>query len=245
VRTEASVAQAAKRLGAKQMRYILPTVFLVVVPSLAFPSGASAQTGYIEGSVGFVLLSSVDTENYSVITPEGELFEGSAEAKYNGELGFGAEGGFRVGPWRFGASWDFINAEVDTARLEGTLDGVPFTFSAQDEDLEDFGLDANNDMSIFAANAYYLFDSYNAGQIYMGVQPYIGLGAGVATFDNLSSQFAFLVTLGANLPLGPRAYLGGRYRLALVTGPEADSGIAFDAFTAHTFSLVLGLRFGV
>lgn len=44
----------------------------------------------------------------------------------------------------------------------------------------------------------------------MGGQPYIGAGAGVATFDDLSSEFAFLITLGAHMALGSSTYLGAR-----------------------------------
>jgi hypothetical protein len=222
------------------MRKLLLAALLAVIPSIAY-----AQTGYVEGSVGFVLMPDVETDDYSIFTPQGELFQGNAEADYDANWAFGAEAGFRVGPWRFGASWDFIDSEVNTARLEGTLDGVPFSFEASDQDLEDFGIDANNDVNIFAANAYYMFGSYSLGGLGMGVQPYVGLGAGVATFDNLSSEFAFLVTLGANVPIGERAYIGGRYRLALISGPEAeDTGIEFDGITTHTFSLVLGFQFG-
>lgn len=85
----------------------------------------------------------------------------------------------------------------------------------------------------------------------MNSQPYIGLGVGAATFDNLDSQFAFLVTLGANVPLGPSAYIGGRYRAAFISGPSRstdngiDYGIEFDSITTHTFSLILGFQFGV
>ena len=222
------------------MRKLLLAALLAV-----FPSIAHAQTGYVEGAIGFVLFPDIETKDYSFITPQGELFQGNAESSIDSSWAFGAEVGFQTGPWRFGASWDFIDAETDTARLEGTLDGVPFSFEASDQDLEDFGIDANNDVNIFAANAYYVFNPYSIGVIGMGVQPYVGLGVGAATFENMDSTFAFLVTLGANVPLGPNAYLGGRYRLGLISGPEADNGIEFDGFTTHIFSIVLGWRFGV
>jgi len=226
------------------MRKFLLAALLAAIPTILFPSTASAQTGYVEGSVGFVLIPDVNTEDYSFITPQGELFEGNAQADYNANWQFGAEAGFRTGPWRFGASWDFIDSEVETARLQGTLDGVPFSFEASDQDLEDFGIDANNDVNIFAANAYYHFGNF--GGLGMTVDPYVGLGAGAATFDGLSTQFAFLVTLGGNVPIYQNAYIGGRYRFFAISGPEADfSGIKFNGITVHTFSLVIGFRFGV
>ena len=154
--------------------------------------------------------------------------------------GFGIEAGYRTGRWRFGASADFISSEVDTARLEGTFDGTPFSAELVDDELEDFGISANNDISIYSGNAYYHFGAMNAG-----FDPYIGAGLGIATADDLSSELTFLITAGANIPLGQSAYLGGRYRLALITGPESDlAGIEFNGITVHTFSLVIGFRFG-
>jgi hypothetical protein len=134
---------------------------------------------------------------------------------------------------------------VDTARLEGTLDGVPFTFDASDEDLEDFGIGANNDLNIFAVHGYYDFGSYDLGGVSGGVRPYLGLGIGAATVENMSTEFALLVTAGANFAIGPQAYLGARYRFGWISGPEDDNfGIQWSDFTTHTFSIVLGYRFG-
>ena len=210
----------------------------------AIPSIASAQ-GYVEGSVGFVLFPDVESDDYSILLPGGGLFEGNAEVEYSAQWGFGLEGGYQLAPWRFGISWDYIGAEVDTARIEGTIDGVPFSDEVSDQELEDFGFGANNDMSVFAVNGYYDFGSYDVGVIGTGVQPYLGLGAGFATFDGLSTELAFLITAGVNVPIAQRAYLGARYRLSIISGPETDSGIEFGGFTTHIFSLVLGYRFGL
>ena len=226
------------------MRKLLLAAVVAAVSCVALTSEAYAQTGYVEGAVGFVLFPDIETKDYSILT-SGGLFQGNAESSIDASWAFGAEAGFQTGPWRFGVSWDFIDAETDTARLEGTLDGQPFSFEAHDQDLEDFGIGANNNLNIFAANAYYVFNSYNIGLIGMGVQPYVGIGAGAATMQDASTEFAFLFTLGATVPLGRQAYIGGRYRLAVISGPTTDSGIEFDGFTTHIFSLVLGWRFGV
>ena len=221
------------------MKKLLLAALLAAMPSLAF-----AQTAYIEGSVGIVLFPDIQTDNYSFVTPNG-LFQGNAEAEYGGNWGFGLEGGYQTGAWRFGLSWDIIKSEVDNARLEGTLNGAPFSSTVTDQQLENFGIGANNDVNIFALNAYYVFNSFNLGGVARGVQPYLGLGAGLATFNDASSEFAFLVTLGANVPLGQHFYLGGRYRLGLISGPETERGINFSGITTHIFSVVLGYRFGV
>ena len=213
------------------MKKLLLAAVFALIPSLA-----SAQA-YVEGSLGFVLFPDVETDEYTIDTGFG-IFEGNAEAEYNAQLGFGIEGGFQTGRWRFGASADFISAELDTARVEGVLDGVPIAEEITDDELEDFGIGANNDVSIFSGNAYYHFGSMNSA-----IQPYLGAGLGIATFDDFSSEVAFLFTLGANVPLGQSAYLGGRYRIALIGGPE-DRGIELNGITTHTFSVVLGFRFG-
>jgi hypothetical protein len=221
------------------MRKLLLAALLAV-----FPSIAHAQFAYVEGAIGVSLFPDIETNDYTIITPQGELFAGNAESAIDASWAFGAEIGYQTGPFRFGASWDFLDAETDTARLEGTLDGAPFSFEAQDEDLEDFGLSANHDTNIYAGNVYYVFNSYSVGLIGMGVTPYIGIGAGAATFHDANTQFAFLATLGATVPLGQQAYIGGRYRLAVISGPTLDSGIEIDGFTTHTFSVVIGFRFG-
>jgi hypothetical protein len=237
------------------MRKLLLAALVAAIPSVGFPSIASAQ-GYIEGAVGFGLFPDIETNSYTfdtgpVVTPHAGLFEGNAEVEINSSWALGAEAGWNSGAWRFGASWDFIGAEADTARLEGTLNGVPFSLEATDEELEIFGLSANYDVNIFAANAYYVFNRASVlGAINMNFEPYVGLGMGAATFSNMDSQFAFLLTLGANVPLGTNAYIGGRYRASFISGPSrstdngVDYGIEFDGITTHTFSLILGFHFG-
>ena len=216
---------------------------LLAAALAAFPSIAHAQFAYVEGAIGVGLYPDIESNTYTFNTPQG-LFVGNAESAIDASWAFGAEVGYQTGPWRFGASWDFLDAETDTARLEGTLNGQPFSFEAHDEDLEDFGLDANHDTNIFAANGYYVFNAYNVGLIGQGVTPYIGIGLGAATFHDANTQFAFLATLGASVPLGPQTYIGARYRLSVISGPTLDSGIKVDGFTTHAFSVVIGYRFG-
>jgi hypothetical protein len=226
------------------MRKLLAAI-LAVFPLLAFPSSAFAQFGYVEGSVGFSFLSNVDSEDFAALTPIG-LFEGNAQLDYNGNWAAGLEGGYMTGPWRFGVSWDYISSEVESAHLVGTLDGVPADFYQSDQELEDnFGISGNNDIHIFAVNAYYHFGGLGLGGAFVGIQPYIGGGLGLATHQDADSSFAFTGSLGANFAIGPAAYLGGRYRLGFVGNHTHDSGIDIESTWTHTFSLVIGYRFGV
>jgi hypothetical protein len=139
------------------MRKLLLAALLAVLPSMMFPSIALAQ-GYIEGAVGFGLFPDINTSGYThntpVATPYAGVFVGNAQVQTDSSWAFGAEAGWRTGNWRFGASWDFVPAEVDVARIQGTLNGVPFSIEATDQQLQDFGIDANYDVNVFAANAY-------------------------------------------------------------------------------------------
>ena len=80
------------------MRKLLLAALLAV-----FPSIAHAQFGYVEGSVGIGLYPDIETNDYTFITSQGELFEGNAESSIDASWAFGAEVGFQTGPWRFGA----------------------------------------------------------------------------------------------------------------------------------------------
>ena len=227
------------------MRKLLLAAFLAALPIIAFPSNAWAQLGYIEGSVGFLVTNSVETDEFSALTSAG-LFEGTIDFDYDAQWAAGLEGGFQTGPWRFGVAWDYISSEVESAHAVGFLDGLPADFYATDQELEDeFGISGNRDINIITANGYYQFNTFNLGGPVSAVQPYLGIGVGAAIFQNASTTFAFTATAGANYTLGPNVYLGGRYRLGLLSGPESDSGVSFGEITTHTFSLVLGYRFPV
>ena len=145
-----------------------------------------------------------------------------------------------MGQFRFGASWDFSSAQLDTARVEGTLDGVPFFIEGTDDEIADYlGLSFDENVHIFAANAY-----YNVGAPDALVRPYIGVGLGAATFQDADTELAVNLTAGARFALGPSSYIGTRYRFTWIQGPEDDLGISYESITMHTFSLLLGFYFG-
>jgi len=225
------------------MKKLLFAALFAVMPSIAY-----AQNAYVEGSVGFVLFPDIQSKNYVIDTngvAPGGVFAGNAETDYGGNWGAGLEVGYQTGPWRFGVSWDWIDAEVDHARLEGTLDGAPFSAEVSDQQLANYGIGANNSVNVFAVNAYYVFNSFNLGTAISGLQPYAGIGLGAATINNASTEFAFTATLGADYSFSGGFYLGARYRLNLISAPTTDGGVKLDSITAHIFSIVLGYRFPV
>jgi hypothetical protein len=214
----------------------------VLFPSLALPSPAFAQFGYAEGSIGFALPGDADTDDFSVFA-QGGLFEGAAQLDYSSQWTAGLEGGFITAPWRFGFSWDYLRSKVESADLAGTLDGTPFNAHATDKELADvYGISANNDVHLFAVNGYYLFGAFDRDGAGAAVQPYLGLGLGVAAFQEANATFAATATAGVNFALGPNVYLGGRYRLIYLPKHGHDSGVNIRGIWAQTFSLVLGFR---
>ena len=218
-------------------------LFLAAALMAAVPTFVHAQTapiGYVEGAIGISIISDVETKDYIVDVPGFGTFAGHAEADYNTEFTGGAEIGLTTGRWRFGASWDFTSAQLDKARVRGELDGFPFNEEITDDQLaEDFGISLDNNTHVFAGNTYFNFGPPDAG-----FRPYIGAGLGAAMFEKASTEFAVTATLGARFTLGPRSYVGARYRLTHIGGPENDAGVEFDPITYHTFSLLLGLYFG-
>ena len=217
------------------MRKLLLAALLAAVPTVA-----SAQVGYVEGAIGQTLIPDVETKNYTLYDPSLGTFIGHGELDFGSEFSGGAEIGFARERFRFGLSWDYATAEIDTVRLVGTLDGSPYSEEMSGAELEDVtGISFDENVHILGANAYYNFGAPEAMW-----RPYIGAGAGLAMFQNADSEFALQLTAGVRFALGTNAYLGGRYRFAWIKGPEDDIGIAYEDINLHTFSVVLGFYFG-
>jgi hypothetical protein len=219
-------------------RLFLAAALLAVVPSIA--AAQTLPAAYVEGAIGISLIHDVHTEDYIIDVPGYGTFSGHGEAHYNTEFTGGVEIGLTTGRWRFGASWDFTSAQLDTARVRGELDGLPFNEEITDDALaEDFGISLDNNANVIAGNAYYNFGPDDAS-----FRPFIGVGLGAAVFQKASTEFAVTASLGARFTLGPRSYVGGRYRLTHIAGPQDDAGVVYKSITMHTFSLLLGFYFG-
>ena len=77
----------------------------------------------------------------------------------------------------------------------------------------------------------------------MGIQPFIGVGAGMAFFEDAGSELALSGTLGARVPLGENVYLGGRYRFQWISGLTDNLGLKFDPLKTHGLSAIVGVNF--
>ena len=206
----------------------------IVIASLCMlPSVASAQQvgGYIEGNIGAAFLSSIDISVDSGET--GSLDIGS-------DVIFGAEAGIRgfgnAENLRFGASWDHFKAGIDAISVDG-VGSLTCAELAVESDGEITCSDLEFKVNVVAANVYI---DLNAGN--MGIQPFIGVGAGLALIDGADSQFAMSGTVGARYPLGMSAYIGGRYRYQWISGPS-DSEVELGSISVHGVSAIFGVNF--
>jgi hypothetical protein len=216
------------------MRGLLIAAILAAIPSVA-----AAQTAYLEGSLGVAIISDIETDDYTMNLSGSGLFEGRNELSFESEVTGGVEAGLGFGPWRFGVAWDFMTAQLDTARVVGTVDGVPFLFEGTDSDIADLtGLSFQEDVATVSANAYYNFGAEDASW-----RPFVGIGIGGAAFQDSDVELAVNATAGARFALSPRAYLGARYRLTWIEGPQDDLGIKYNSIYMHTVSVVFGFYF--
>ena len=93
-------------------------------------------------------------------------------------------------------------------------------------------------INVIALNAYFDLAVGNN----MGIQPFIGAGAGWAFIDGADSQFAASGSVGARIPLGMNAYVGGRYRFQWISAPS-DDFVDLDAITIHGVTAIVGMNF--
>jgi hypothetical protein len=214
------------------MRKLLLAVVLTMMPSVA-----SAQL-YIEGAIGLATVPEIQTGNYSVDIPSFGQLDASSQLNYENTLSGGAEAGLRFLGMRLGASWEMANTRLDSGTIIGTLDGTPYTLTGTgDEIAEVTGLTFNHDIQIVAANLYLNLPL-------PVVQPFIGVSAGSAFIDNASTELALSASAGARVSIGPRAYVGARYRFTFIAGPLNEYGINYDPIMFHSASLILGLNLG-
>jgi hypothetical protein len=131
------------------------------------------------------------------------------------------------------------NTQLDSGTITGTLDGNPYTYTGTGDEIANAtGLTFNHDIQIVSANLYLNLPL-------PVVQPFVGVSAGSAFIDNASTELALSASAGARVSIGPRAYVGGRYRFTYIAGPQNEYGINYDPIMFHSVSLILGLNLGL
>ena len=207
---------------------------------LLVPMGASAEpVAYFERSVGAAFLPNVNTQTYTFVLPP-DTISGHAELNYGTQLVAGAEigyGGFAHGDLRWSIiSYDYLHATLDSARLVGTINGVPSSITLSNGVLNGAGFDFDNSVHLLTTDVYYNFP--DIGGV---VRPYLGVGAGAAFIEHADAELALAATAGLRYGFAHnRAYIGVRYRYYRIAGPTDDLGIKYDPIQAHTVSAVIG-----
>jgi hypothetical protein len=203
-------------------------------------TNANAQpvaTGfYGEIGVGLSLIQSATTEPFSADIGLGTL-AGTMDTEFASPQGmFGAEVGFASARWRFGVSYDWMDAPIESVAFSGTFNGSPLNTTIEKDDLDALGFQTDTGFLIAGGNVYYNFLPSRSA-----VEPYIGVGVGAAIVQNASTELALSATAGARYAITPRAYVGARYRFVRIAGPKDDSGIQYDNIFIHMISVQLGL----
>ena len=221
------------------MRTRIVTAAVAALLALVFTTNAvsaQASRGYLEGSLGAAFISDVDA---NVDFPD---LSATVSGDYGTELLFGLEAGVSglgsANNLRLGLSWDNVKAELDSVRVSGVGLGGPFSFSGNCPDPDGYCSAADETVNVVAANAYLDFAVDNQ----MGIQPFIGVGAGLAFFNDADSQFAASGTVGARIPFGTNAYVGGKYRFQWIDG-TSDGFASYDSITVHGLSALIGVNF--
>src|SRR5215510_11186339 len=146
----------------------------------SLPSYATAQnlptpnvtTGfYGEVGVGLSIIDDAKTDPFSLDVGVG-ILAGTMETEYPPPTGtFGGEVGFATSRWRFGVSWDWMEANIDKAAFSGTISGAPINITFADTYLDSVGIETNSAFMIAEGNIYYKFSRPGSA-----VEPYIGIG---------------------------------------------------------------------
>ena len=229
------------------MRKLLLAAFLAALPIIAFPSKASAQTGYIEGSVGFLVTNSVETDEFSALTSAG-LFEGTIDFDYDAQWAAGLEGGFQTGPWRFGVAWDYISSEVESRARRRISRWAACRFLGN------------------GVRSWKTSSAYRATAISTSLRPTATINSTRLTWADRCRPFSPISELewvpqyfqqcqydirvhshsGRELYARAERLFGRTLPVGPSLGPGKQmSGVSFGEITTHTFSLVLGYRFPV
>jgi opacity protein-like surface antigen len=214
------------------MKRILLAALVAAIPSTAFAQAQVGMVGYAEGSIGAAFIQTISTKPFTGVVGT-DTYSGVVDLDYSPQLAAGAELGIAYNEFRFGISYDYVNATLDKATFAGTVDDIPFGGSVTKSELDSVGVSVDTKFQVVSANVYYSLPMVGA------IRPYIGVGAGVAIPDKLSTEFAANASLGFRYAVSNDIYLGARYRITRVS--QSSAGVTFDPVYFHTLSAVIGV----
>ena len=200
---------------------------------------------YLEGQLGATSVWDLDTATYSGSVAGVTYTNTKATFAYQPAFSYGVEAGLRnVGgmPVRLGVAYQGFKAKVDKVTGSGTIayNGTTYNLnqSVTHSDLKSVGLDFDNQVHLFFANAYYDFNSGSA------FRPFIGAGIGVANIEHAkNNELALNASVGAQYDLTSNVYVGGKLQLSWVNGPKDKLGVSYNNVMATTGMVSLGVKF--
>ena len=214
------------------------------VPVMAQASN-SGMGYYVEGQLGATSVWDLDTATYSGAVGGITYTNTKASFAYQPAFSYGVEAGLRnVGgmPVRIGLAYQGFAAKVDKVTGSGsfTYNGTTYHLSqtVARAQLSSAGLDFDNQVHLFFANAYYDFNSGSA------FRPFIGAGIGLANIEHAkNNELALNASVGAQYDLTSTVYVGGKLQLSWVNGPKDKLGVSYNNVMATTGMMSLGVKF--
>jgi opacity protein-like surface antigen len=221
------------------MRKIL--ILLALISSSAF---AADLKPYIEGQLGWSNLNDVDTKATNLPISDAVTASATAKIKYDNSV----SGGFEIGAnhvgienLRIGVS--FNRMKFDMEKVKGSLALSTSSASLETtgditEAVRSLGVDLDNSVKLYMANAYY--DIKNASAF----TPFIGFGVGMADIKNAKdNEFAWSASVGGKYNIDKNMYLGLKGSYTSVNGITDKIGLEYKDMDAYSAHALLGYQF--
>jgi opacity protein-like surface antigen len=221
------------------MRKIL--ILLALISSSAF---AADLKPYIEGQLGWSNLNDVDTKATNLPISDAVTASATAKIKYDNSV----SGGFEIGAnhvgienLRIGVS--FNRMKFDMEKVTGSLALSTSSASLETtgditEAVRSLGVDLDNSVKLYMANAYY--DIKNASAF----TPFIGFGVGMADVQNAKdNEFAWSASVGGKYNIDKNMYLGLKGSYTSVNGITDKIGLEYKDMDAYSAHALLGYQF--
>jgi len=220
---------------------------LIAAVVIAISSGTFAADlkPYIEGQLGYAKLKDVDTEAFS-----GSVGGGTATLSARGDFDKSFAGGVELGVgnigdtnFRLGASYtrmDFdmekVTGTLTTTGVSGVANG---TYTADiTQYIRDAGINIDNRVNLYMANAYYDFKNESS------FTPFLGVGLGMADVQNAKdNEFAYQGVIGGKFNIDKNMYLGLKGVYTKVNGITDELDIKYKDMDAYSGHVLLGVNF--
>jgi hypothetical protein len=209
------------------------TAILILAPATLAAAAPVVPGSYMEGSVGEAFVPNLASRSHTyALGPNTAVGPGEVAYENGVNLGVEAGGDFFAGSgFRWGVAYDQTKAKISSFVITGTINGFPGSVTLNPDVIEK--------SEIASGNIYYVLPT-----VFSRVQPYAGMGAGMAFVRGAKDTFAFSATIGARADINSWSYVGARYRFFGI-GPTTDTttGVRYESSTVHVVSGLIGIKF--